>query len=547
MALSAAVIWEVQTGGSDSANGGGFRGGAYISPPAAPSVAVNAGGSVAVGTYYCVITYNDTLGETVISGQTTVSVTSGTQTIVVTAPGVATGAVSWSVYFSTVSGGPYYPQATGLTIVTNQTITATPPTTGTQPRGVDRSLQPTAQLTINNSTVTATTTGANSNTLTFTAGYTPTGADVGNIFRATGGTNITVGVFEVVAVSGNTWTVAGTSNLTGAGGAGSAITGMMGGCFATLTPVINNYVAQNTAYVKAGTYTISVGIVFSGSITVIGYSTNRTPTNTDTPPTFDAGVASIALFTFSGASNIYVTNLNVTNSTAKTGVVGFSLTTGRFTRLSGSNMTSNAISSSGSPYVADCYFTNCGNISLSGSYPVLVRCTMVNCLGGTVINNFGGLFVDCLVIGGGTTGHYNSVIGTALYLNCVSYNAVGYAFTVSGAGQSVAYNCIVWGASGIGFNVTTGPGSSIYNCAAGGCGTNFNIGAPHQKINPITLTVNPFNNPAGNDFGLNNLPGGGALCRATSFPGAFFGLGTTVSARDLGAVQHADPPVYFAA
>src|SRR5438105_2387727 len=97
--------------------------------------------------------------------------------------------------------------------------------------GTDRSLQTAAQVAIDNGAITCTTPAANSNTLTFTAGYTPSAADVGNVVNITAGTNMNTGRYTITAQTSTTWTLAGASNLTTAGGAGSAITGNMGGCF----------------------------------------------------------------------------------------------------------------------------------------------------------------------------------------------------------------------------------------------------------------------------------------------------------------------------
>ncbi len=66
------MVWEVRSGGSDTLNSGGFAGGALVSTPSAPSVAISSGGSVANATYYVVVTHNDGYGETPISGESSV-------------------------------------------------------------------------------------------------------------------------------------------------------------------------------------------------------------------------------------------------------------------------------------------------------------------------------------------------------------------------------------------------------------------------------------------------------------------------------------------
>ncbi|HWQ03152.1 MAG TPA: hypothetical protein VNL38_01610, partial [Candidatus Nitrosotenuis sp.] len=89
-------------------------GGVVTSPSAAPAVAVEStsGGTIAAGTYYCVITYGNKNGETMPSPQGSVTTTGATSRIKVT-PGDyhwLTGAYKMRVYCGTTSGGPYYLQ-----------------------------------------------------------------------------------------------------------------------------------------------------------------------------------------------------------------------------------------------------------------------------------------------------------------------------------------------------------------------------------------------------------------------------------------------------
>jgi hypothetical protein len=65
-------------------------------------------------------------------------------------------------------------------------------------------------------------------------------------------------------------------------------------------------------------------------------------------------------------------------------------------------------------------------------------------------------------------------------------------------------------------------------------GPRLNLGA---QTGDVDLTADPFTNAAGGDFSLNNTAGGGALLRATGYPGVFPG-GTTTGYLDIGAAQH---------
>jgi hypothetical protein len=61
-----------------------------------------------------------------------------------------------------------------------------------------------------------------------------------------------------------------------------------------------------------------------------------------------------------------------------------------------------------------------------------------------------------------------------------------------------------------------------------------------------TLSASPFIDAANGNFGLNNDPNGGALCRA-ALTDQFISLPNTHPYSDAGAVQHPDPAVMFPA
>lgn len=233
MALDATIKY-VNAATGVNTNGGGYRGQGNLAAPPAPGVdEVADGGAVAANTYYVVITYVGQDGEGPRSKET-VFVSSGATSLCVESPAsdnpYATG---FSVYVGTVSNGPYFRQSAGNVLGVVKKIAATPPTSGTQPVGVNRSFQDSPQVAIDNATITATTPGANSNVLTF-GGYVPTADDVGNLVQILSGTNVTPGFYEVTAWTATTWTLTGNQNLTTAAGAGSAIKGNMGGWLLTL-------------------------------------------------------------------------------------------------------------------------------------------------------------------------------------------------------------------------------------------------------------------------------------------------------------------------
>ncbi|HEV2473523.1 MAG TPA: hypothetical protein VGS41_12695 [Chthonomonadales bacterium] len=105
--------------------------------PATPSVSATSGGSVAVGTYYTVLTYVFASGETDPSAAntgTTIAVCSGAYTLTVTHPTVVPGESGYNIYMGTSSTGPYYLQNSspyGKNM--NYALGTTPSSSGTNP------------------------------------------------------------------------------------------------------------------------------------------------------------------------------------------------------------------------------------------------------------------------------------------------------------------------------------------------------------------------------------------------------------------------------
>lgn len=69
------------------------------------------------------------------------------------------------------------------------------------------------------------------------------------------------------------------------------------------------------------------------------------------------------------------------------------------------------------------------------------------------------------------------------------------------------------------------------------------VGATSGDTDDIILTADPFVNAAGGDFRFNNNAGGGAELRGMGYPRSWPGLDSIPNARDMGAYQHATPPL----
>ncbi len=136
----------------------------------------------------------------------------------------------------------------------------------------------TPYLTIDNAAVT---TSITTTAITFTGGYTPSKADVGNWVNMSGGTNVTDQWYQIKSVAGSVWTM--DSNVVTSGTTTNA-TGIMGGAVATLPALTQATTGAITANGSASTriFWRSESTVASPFVT-IGmsiYGVSSTPSNT---------------------------------------------------------------------------------------------------------------------------------------------------------------------------------------------------------------------------------------------------------------------------
>ncbi len=561
-AISQQMVWETRTTGNDN-NGGGFLGGAIVATPAAPTAVNKVGGSsMTANTYYVVITYTDRYGITAISPASSGVVINGTtiRTITITPPAQRSTALSWSYYLSTAAAGPYYAQtgSTGITSWAAKDHTAAYSTAGAQPGGVDYSMQNGAQVAIDNVAITATTAGAASNVITFTGGYTATMADIGNIVNMTGGTNINAGRYQISAWTSTTWTVAGAQNLTDANGAGSALTGNMGGSFASIDAMFTYWVSDNRGWVKAtATYNLTNAIAADILSTtkydsrVTGYTTTRGDNGRPTIATNGNAINGINISVAGWRFENFI--LDGSAGAGSAGLVGVAVT-GTYDKLynvkimnfsQGITSTQSSwldtIEVTGANTTAAIYFS-AGVVYLYNSW---IHDNTVNGYQGPVSlvennifsNNTGatsdGISLSSYPInwiahntfyGNGRDGirfvyPVPTIVGTQIHDNLFASNAgYGLNFTVAllSGHQDV---------SGVGYN-------GYYNNTLG------TISGGSLSSTDVNITNgDPFVASGSNNFALNNTALRGALLRATGFPGVFPGRLTT-GYLDIGAAQH---------
>lgn len=567
MAIAASTAWEVRPAGSGASdnNGGGYCGNSGLAIPTTPTVTASAGGSIAVNTYYCVVSYRDANGiEGPKSAQQTVTTTSTNKTITVTSPAASTGAISYSVYFGTISGGPYFQQSTGNVIGVDKVITATPPTTGTQPFGTDYSQQDGPQVVINNTTIT---TSITANVITFT-GYAPSSADVGNIAHMLTGTNITAGAYQITAITATTWTVTGPATLPTTGTTTNA-TGNMGGALSSPGGAGLLHVAKNTIYVKAATYSItsastnvSGGCVFLTGSTgllsaIVGYQTTRG--DLGTRPLLQA--SGISTFTIVGGNSTFrVENISIDGAslTSSRGLGGNIVFVAKRVKIA--NCTNSGVNAGGTAICMDCEVTGCS--TAGGAFNS--GCRWIDCIAhdntvpGFILANGSDAVTNCSSINntGSTTDGFQCATNNAgIFTNCTAYGngRHGIFFAAGTSGYGYAINCLAVnnGAAGAGFGFSAvGIATNfLINCAGynnhDGTVDPANIlgakGTPGAYEGFITLGADPFNNAAGNDFSLNNTVNGGALLKGVGFPSTLAGLSTTTKP-DIGSSQGTSVP-----
>jgi hypothetical protein len=568
-----------------------------LSTPSAPTVSTSAsGGTIAANTYYFVITFQDVYGETSASAQTSVTTTGTTSTITITAPTQPTGPFgskfsTWAVYESTTSGGPYALMTSGapLPFGANKTYTTITTSSWNAP-GTDYAQQDSPQVTINNSTITCTTT-TNGDVLTFTSGYTPTQADVGNLVNITAGTNTTTGWFEIISFSSTTWTLSTlyTNNgihVNNGGGAGSAITGKMGGGLL--------HVGQ--AYLNRANSVVGGQRIWIKSHASNVYSVTSSATN----------VAAGCLVDGYGNST---GSFGTVTAAWPSAYIGYQTTHGDYTGtrpiIQNNQATTNMIKLQGNGLIFDNITVDCNSKAVPGYVQnaagvLCIRSIIKNIgAGGGQINMTGGQMIDCEITAGGggssndvmsfggglvasctfhdfsvATGGTTTCVrfsGTGTLYDCILYNStkqvsgsmIGVGFSNASQGSSII-QCSITGFGGSGIQFISQTYSSVIDCISynNGNGTStwdldsvvsptvnqIWAGNSYGTINPtlsigvmmdnnILLTANPFTSVSGNDLRLNSTAGGGTACKAVAWPLSYPFITNGTNYADLGALQ----------
>lgn len=406
--------------------------------------------------------------------------------------------------------------------------------------GTDYSQQNAAQYSLSG----LTSVGAGSIILTASAS-----ADmVGNLILVTAGTNFTLSVFQITAVSvGVSITVstnnAGTAVTTGVGAAGTAV---IGGAFASPGFLGAQITGGNVAYIKSGTYSITsastniAGGCFSNAnnaITLEGYGVTRGDFGTQ-PLLQASGISTFVLIIATGAdarlSNLILDGQSLTSSKATT------IGPGAAYKCLVKNMTNGAFAGSNGGFIAiACQATGCSTV-----VPFAVGTAFACEAYANTVSGFSTMSCfSCLSYGNtgaSSVGFTDNGASNITFVNCDAYGNGSHGF-VLGAQNGRSINCIAEGNAGWGFSNS---GSFVFVI---NCGTYNNTLGSVQVLSPVAVlgtivntTGSFFVNAASSNFALNNTVNQGALARAAAYPGVF-PRGLTTGYLDIGAAQHQDP------
>lgn len=367
---------------------------------------------------------------------------------------------------------------------------------------------------------------------------------VGNIANITGGTNFTVGRYEILSVVVGVSITLDRTCTTAAGSAGVVNIGGAISLGSSDDAFFESLVAGNTVHVKAGTYTIggAVSMTAAGTaalpIEIIGYNAARN----DTP-----GFASQPLLAFAANTSLFGAYVNFYNfNVTTTSVYGFNIGTASLARNCKSTNSS----------------VSAGRQAIFGNSANLVfGCEAVSTVGealrladdnGKAVGNYLHDSTNGIV---GTTSPIGMIILGNIVDNCTA-SAINTGSTSNSVliANNTLYGNPTPAGTGIAMPATTGRGCVVINNIISNfaIGIDSNTSAPSNFFdynNFFNNTTNRTNVNAGPndtalDPGFTDAANGnftiGANLKAKGFPGAFPG-GLTTGYLDIGAVQRVEP------
>jgi hypothetical protein len=429
--------------------------------------------------------------------------------------------------------------------------------------GTDYSQQDAAQATGVNLTVDATT-----NTKVTPDGYTPNAStDPGNVIQITttgGGAAFTTGFYEITSVTGGEWVLDRSPAATSSSGAHWSF----GGGLASPGMASGAAVGSNIIYLKSGTYNCSSSDNVSGGkftlpggssaacTTLVGYSTTRTLTNTDTKPILQSATSTNNNTICTTNSDCTVRNIDFENANSDTGCTAISTGANLYVtiencKINGYKTGIDFIVAGGSAVITGCEIILANEANAIGINDGN-QCYIGGCYihGGTSATSNGIVTaLDCTIdrtiianITGSTSNGINVGGRNPIITNCTIYNvSQDGIINTGGTNQGgLVRDTIVASCGRYGLNMITAVDNWRVLNLAGYNNTTANTNATTTlgAQNTLALSATPFTNAGSGDFSLNNSAGGGAVVRGAGYPGTYPG-GSSVSSPDIGAVQTA--------
>lgn len=544
MALAGGTIWEVQTGGSDTLNGGAFD------PTRTAGMFTDGAAAVAntSGPVFTSASYNFIAGDV----GAWVYIASGTNWT----PGwykVASVAASAATLNATISQAVTSPQIKPSTVVGCATVAS--PTAATW--SIDYSQQAAAQFTYTD----LASSGAG---LTVSSAAKPFAKQhVGNAIVITGGTNFNTGRYVIASVAAAVATVLGPTNITS--GVGASGTGGQGGALASVGLPAGIGVADNEICIQSGAYNItsastnvSGGCVSQGTaMGLYGYGSVRG--DLGTPPVLTAsGISTATIISTTNSDSANCVNITV-DGASLTSIRGFTI--GAFCyKCWAKNCTNSGFATQGTGPTVFCRASGCttagaGFNSTTTGHRFIACHAAGNSVQGFLATGGGNACMFCVSSSNSGASSYGFNTGGTigiLFANCVAYANGASGFRYTGGGGITFLNCIAESNGAWGWNGSATVSFGLANCAAynntSGSGFTDSVGSNSRanmaEFNAAVITGSGsfFTNAASGDFSLNNTAGAGALLRATGFLGSLPD-GLTAGYQDIGVAQHADPVV----
>lgn len=554
MALTAFTIWEIESGGSDTANGGAFD-------PSQTAGMFTDGAATSANTNSPVFTsasYNFAAGDVgawvyIASGT---NWTPGWYKIASVAANAATliGTIGLATLKPGVSTGPIPSTVIGCATVAS-------PTSATWT--IDYSQQAGNAVTYTD----LASVGAGS--LVSSAAKPFGKQQVGNSLIITGGTNFTAGTYVISSIGAlNVATVVGATAITT--GVGASGTGSLGGALASIGAAGLLGVASNIYEIKVGTYTITsatqniaagcfkpLGGSGVSNVWVEGYNAIRGDRGTRPTLILNTGVSTTKIIDLTN-NHIRVLSIIVDGhlETSSQGILGNASGLCYVESVKAQNCTNSGISGLGGQWVK-CETTGCTTqpAFLVGSVNGPTQIYACESHGNTVpgFQLISVTAINCISYansGASSDGFYSGATRYGL-INCVAYGNGRDGFRNNQQSVLAWINCIAEGNAGVGFGSdnTAGNNPLLINCAGFNNTGGNTVAATYnasQIFGFVTLTTSPFVSAGTGNFALNNTAGGGASVKNIGYP-ATFPAGTSSNFLDIGALQAACSAVLAAA